>query len=110
MIAEDGDGLAAYWWGHFARYKGGLLPHSKAWMRSGPVIRRDLVQQRHLILSLMLAELERHLQRHGVGWAVLVLAGTLAGPLVVSVLVLRGPASATKYAPRRELHVTGQRS
>jgi hypothetical protein len=79
-------------------------------MRSAPVIRRDLVHQRHLILSLMLAELDRHSQRHGVGWAVLVLAGTLAGPLVASVLVLRGPASATKYAPRRGLHVTGQRS
>ena len=59
IVAEDAAGLAAYWWGYFARYKDGLIPRSNAWVRSGPVVRDDLIDQRDHILSLMLAELKK---------------------------------------------------
>jgi hypothetical protein len=69
IIAEDEGGLAAYWWGYFARYKDGLIPRSNAWLRSGPVVRADLVEERDHLLSLMLEAWKKHLARQGVGRA-----------------------------------------
>jgi hypothetical protein len=70
VVAEDGDGVAAYWWGYFARYRERPRPRSTAWVRSGPVIRADLVDRRDHLLSLMLAELKRHVRQQGVGWLI----------------------------------------
>ena len=70
VLAEDGDGVAAYWWGYFARYRERPRPRSTAWVRSGPVIRADLVDRRDHLLSLMLAELKRHVRQQGVGWVI----------------------------------------
>jgi hypothetical protein len=68
VTAEDGAGLAAYWRGYFARYGDGPSPRSMAWVRSGPVVRADLVERREDFLSLMLAELKRHVHQQKVGW------------------------------------------
>jgi hypothetical protein len=68
IVAEDGDGPVAYWWGYFARYKDGFLPRSTAWVRSGPVVRGDLIDQRDQICSLMLAELKKYVRQQKVGW------------------------------------------
>ncbi len=67
IAAEDASGLAAYWWGYFARYNDGLIPRANAWVRSGPVVRADLADERDHVLSLMLPEWRRHLGRQGVG-------------------------------------------
>jgi len=66
IIAEDAAGLAAYWWGYFARYSNGFVPRSNGWVRSGPVVRADLLDERDHILSLMLAEMKRHVGRQGI--------------------------------------------
>ena len=79
IVAEDAAGLAAYWWGYFARYSDGLIPRSNAWVRSGPVVRVDLIDQRDRVLSLMLVELKRHLGRQGVGRAVFTSEALYAG-------------------------------
>jgi hypothetical protein len=68
IVAENGDGPVAYWWGYFARYKDGIFPRSTAWVRSGPVVRGDLIDQRDHICSLMLAELKRYVRQQKVGW------------------------------------------
>ncbi len=70
VLAEDEDGIAAYWWGYFVRYRDRPRPRSTAWVRSGPVIRADLLDRRDQLLSLMLAELKRHVRQQGMGWII----------------------------------------
>ena len=41
-----------------------------AWMKSGPVVRHDLLDEQGEVLSLMLPELKRHMGRQGVGWTI----------------------------------------
>jgi hypothetical protein len=71
VLAEDGSGLAAYWRGYFARYNDGFIPRCNAWLRSGPVVREDLADERQRIFSVMLAEAKRHLVSQGVGRGIL---------------------------------------
>ncbi|MGD0114736.1 MAG: GNAT family N-acetyltransferase [Dehalococcoidia bacterium] len=70
LIAVDGQGVAASWRGYFAPHSDGLFPRSTAWMKSLPVLRPDLLDDRDTVLASLLAELKRHMGRQGVGHAI----------------------------------------
>lgn len=70
VIAENSEGLLAYSWGYFVRYRPPPLARSSAWVRSGPVIREDSLERRGELLPAMLAALKRHARSVGVGWII----------------------------------------
>ena len=71
IVAEDAQGLAAYWWAYFVRYRSVTRRGSAAWARSGPVIRVDLTGSQDLVFREMLAALKSHVRKQGVGWTVI---------------------------------------
>jgi hypothetical protein len=70
VVATDERGVAACWRGYFAPHSDGFFPRSTAWMKSLPVLRPDLLDEKEKVLALLLAELKRHIGRQGVGRAI----------------------------------------
>ncbi len=95
ILAEDGQGLAAFWWGYFVRYVTRPWPRSAGWARSGPVVRPDLVEQRTGLATEMLSALKAHVRKRSVGWLVIP-SEALYGP------ELEGVCSAEGFS-RRDL-------
>lgn len=79
ILAEDGQGLAAFWWGYFVRYRTRPWPRSAGWARSGPVVRPDLVEHRDGLVAEMLSALKAHVRKQRVGWIVIA-SEALYGP------------------------------
>jgi hypothetical protein len=71
IVAEDDQGLAAYWWAYFVRYRSVLRNGSAAWARSGPVIRADLTRSQEHIFREMLAALKANVRKQRVGWVII---------------------------------------
>ncbi|MGA2284757.1 MAG: GNAT family N-acetyltransferase [Dehalococcoidia bacterium] len=70
VVATDDHGVAACWRGYFAPHSDGFFPRSTAWMKSMPVLRADLLDEREEVLTSLMAGLKRHMGRQGVGRAI----------------------------------------
>jgi hypothetical protein len=86
IVAENGEDLLAHWWGYFVQYRPPPLARSSAWVRSGPVVREELIERRGELLPAMLAALKRRVRRLGVGWIIFtseaLYGSTLTRPLL----------------------------
>lgn len=89
VIARNSDGLLAYLWGYFVRYRPPPLARSSAWVRSGPVIRDDCLEHRPQLLPPMLEALKRHVRSRSVGWIIFT-SEALYGPVLTPPLLDAG--------------------